>query len=149
MSLTVVEFKRFSNNATLPCKATPGSAGLDLYSAECVSVPAYGGKAVVNTDIGLKLPSNTCGIIMSRSGLCISNSVTVFSGLIDRDYTGPIKLVIFNHGPQEFVVERNMRLAQLVIQRIVEPALIEVKDLGTTERGDRGFGSTGVYSVLE
>ena len=126
MPLTVVEFKRFTQNATLPCKATPGSAGLDLYSAESVSVPPHGGKAVVSTDIGIKLPSNTCGVIMSRSGLVINNSVTVFSGLIDSDYTGPIKLVIFNHGPQEFIVERNMRLAQLVIQRIVEPALIEV-----------------------
>ena len=85
---------------------------------------------------------------MSRSGLVINNSVTVFSGLIDSDYTGPIKLVIFNHGPQEFVVERNMRLAQLFIQRIVEPALIEVRDLGTTERGEKGFGLTGIYSVL-
>ena len=148
MPLTVVEFKCFSQNATLPCKATPGSAGLDLYSAESVSVPPHGGKAVVSTDIGIKLPSNTCGVIMSRSGLVINNSVTVFSGLIDSDYTGPIKLVIFNHGPQEFVVERNMRLAQLVIQRIVEPALIEVRDLGTTERGEKGFGSTGIYSVL-
>ena len=148
MPLTVVEFKRFTQNATLPCKATPGSAGLDLYSAESVSVPPHGGKAVVTTDIGIKLPSNTCGVIMSRSGLVINNSVTVFSGLIDSDYTGPIKLVIFNHGPQEFVVERNMRLAQLVIQRIVEPALIEVRDLGTTERGEKGFGSTGIYSVL-
>ena len=148
MPLTVVEFKRFTQNATLPCKATPGSAGLDLYSAESVSVPPHGGKAVVSTDIGIKLPSNTCGVIMSRSGLVINNSVTVFSGLIDSDYTGPIKLVIFNHGPQEFIVERNMRLAQLVIQRIVEPALIEVRDLGTTERGEKGFGSTGIYSVL-
>ena len=85
---------------------------------------------------------------MSRSGLVINNSVTVFSGLIDSDYTGPIKSVIFDHGPQEFVVERNMWLAQLVIQRIVEPALIEVRDLGTTERGEKGFGSTGIYSVL-
>ena len=102
--LTVVEFKRFSENANIPHKATVGAAGIDLYSAENISVPPYGGKGVVSTDIGVKLPSGTCGIIMSRSGLCINHSVTVFSGLIDRDFTGPIKLVIFNHGNREYEI---------------------------------------------
>ena len=142
--LTVVEFKRFSENANIPHKATSDAAGIDLYSAENISVPPCGGKGIVSTDIGIKLPSGTCGIIMSRSGLCINNSVTVFSGLIDRDYTGPIKLVIFNHGNREFHVNRNMRLAQLVIHKVVDPMLIETKNLGQTERGDNGFGSTGV-----
>ena len=57
--LTVVEFKRFSENATIPHKATVGSAGIDLYSVECISVPPYSGKGVVSTDIGVKLPSET------------------------------------------------------------------------------------------
>ena len=76
-----------------------GSARIDLYSAE--------------RDVGVKLPSGTCGIMMSRSGLCINNSVTVFSGLIDQDYIGPINLVTFDNGNREFYVDRNMRLAQI------------------------------------
>ena len=145
MSLTVVEFKRFSQNAAIPRRATSGSGGLDLYAAENVVVPPFGGRSVVSTDIGIKLPSNTCGVIMSRSGLCINNFVTVFSGLIDSDYTGVIKLVVLNYGTQEFEVKRNMPLAQLVINKIISPALVEVEDLGQTERGDKGFGSSGVY----
>ena len=142
--LSVVEFRRFNENAKIPHKATTGSAGLDLYSAERIVVPPFGGKGIVSTELGLKLPANTCGIIMSRSGLCIEKSVTVFSGLIDADFRGPIKLIIFNHGNEEFVVDCNMRLAQIVIYSIIDPLLIETRDLGHTERGKHGFGSTGL-----
>ena len=143
MSLTVVEFTRYSANATMPSKGTPGAAGLDLYSAENSLIPANG-KGIVSTDIGVKMPSGTCGVILSRSGLCLNRSITVFAGLIDGDYTGPIKLIIFNHGNEDFIVYQKMRIAQLLIQKIVDPMLIEVSGLDQTERGKNGFGSTGI-----
>ena len=142
---SVVKFTRYSENAVTPVKGTPGSAGLDLYPAETCLIPANG-KGVVSTDIGIELPANTCGIIMSRSGLCLNKSITVFSGVVDSDYTGSIKLIIFNYGKEDFLVEKGMRIAQLIIQNIVDPYLIEVSELECTLRGSRGFGSTGIYN---
>ena len=71
-------------------------------------------------------------------------SITVFAGLIDGDYIGPIKLIIFNYGNQDFVVDQRMRIAQLLIQKIVDPLMIEVAILDEMGRGKKEFGSTGI-----
>ena len=140
---TVVGYIKFSENCTLPVKATKGSAALDLFSADYVVVSKGGGKAIVSTDIGLELPDNTCGIIMARSGLCLNKDITVFPGLIDADYRGPIKVILFNYGDEDFIIHQGCRIAQLLIQHIVDPILLEVRELNNTQRGKGGFGSSG------
>ena len=139
----MVGYIRFSENAIVPIKATPGSAAVDLFSAENVVVPKSGGKAIISTDIGIVLPDNTCATIMSRSGLCLNHDITIFPGLIDNDYRGKIRIIVFNYGNRDFEVRQGMRIAQLLLQRILDPLLCEFKEVGPTQRGGAGFGSSG------
>ena len=79
------------------------------------------------TSLCSKLPKNRCGLVQSRSGLCLEYGITVFAGVIDCDYYVLIKIIISNYGNKDFVVTPDLRLAQLVIQRIVDPFLVEIK----------------------
>ena len=141
---TMIGYVRFSENAIVPVKATTGSSAVDLFSAENVLVPAQG-KSLISTDIGIVLPDNTCGVIMSRSGLALNEDITVFPGLIDNDYRGAIKIIVFNDGHGNFEIRQGMRIAQLLIQRVVNPYLCEVSKcvMAPSQRGSGGFGSTG------
>ena len=139
---TMIGYVRFSENSIVPVKATPGSSAVDLFSAENVMIPAKG-RSLVSTDIGVVLPENTCGTIMSRSGLALNQDISVFAGLIDNDYRGPIKIIVFNDGPGDFEIRQGMRIAQLLIQRVVNAFLCEVREMTPTQRGGGGFGSTG------
>lgn len=140
---TVVEFTRLTENALTPKKATSGSAGVDLYSSERVKIPAYS-KALIDTSIAMILPPNTCGIIQSRSGLALNFNVHAFVGVIDQDYRGSLKVLLYNHGNTDFTVLHNMRIAQLIVQKVCDPYFVEVDTVPTTERLANGFGSSGL-----
>lgn len=79
-----------------------------------------------------------------RSGLTWKNSIDVGAGVIDADYRGPIGVILFNHSDLDFEVKAGDRIAQMILERIVTPEVIEVVDLDATARGDGGFGSTGI-----
>ena len=87
-----------------------------------------------------------CGGIVSapRSGLAWKHSIDVGAGVIDADYRGPVGVILFNHSEQDFAVKAGDRVAQLVLERIVTPDVLEVEDLESTIRGSGGFGSTGI-----
>ena len=138
----VLKFKRLSDQATTPSKGSPGAAGFDLYSAEDrVIGPA--GKGMVRTDIALELPKGCYGRIAPRSGLAWTKHLGVAAGVVDRDYRGNIGVVLFNHARSEYTVKKGDRIAQLICEQILDPSLQEVEELGGTERGVGGFGSTG------
>ena len=139
---TMIGYVRFSENAIVPVKATSGAFAIDLFSAENVLVPGKG-KALVSTDIGIVLPENTCGIIMSRSGLALNQDVTVFPGVIDFDYRGSIKIIVYNNGHCNFEIRQGMRIAQLLVQRVVNAFLCAMTEVSPTQRGCGAFGSTG------
>ena len=80
---------------------------------------------------------------MSCSGLCLDKNITAFSGLKDADYRGLIKIIVFNYGKEDFVIHRGCRVAQLLLQHIVDPVLLEMRELNPTQRGKGGFGSSG------
>ncbi len=130
----------------LPTYATDQSAGMDLTAAleEAIEL-APGQRALVPTGISIALPPGYEAQIRPRSGLAIKYGVTVLNtpGTIDADYRGEIKVVLINHGQDEFVIERGMRIAQMVIARHANVKWNVVKDLNETERGEGGFGSTG------
>jgi dUTP pyrophosphatase len=96
------------------------------------------------------LPLGTEGQIRPRSGLALRDGVTVLNapGTIDADYRGEIQVILVNHGTQMFVVQRGMRIAQLVIAPIQQTKVVESANLDTTERADGGFGSTGIASNI-
>ncbi|CAL5332276.1 unnamed protein product [Camellia sinensis] len=122
---------------------SPLSVGYDLSSATEIKVPARG-KALVPTDLSIAIPQGTYARIAPRSGLAWKHSIDVGAGVIDADYRGPVGVILFNHSDADFEVKVSDRIAQLIIQVILTPDVVEVDDLDLTARGAGGFGSTGV-----
>ncbi|NXD32261.1 DUT nucleotidohydrolase, partial [Spelaeornis formosus] len=136
--------KRLSDKATLPTRGSPLSAGYDLYAAEETVVPKRG-KALVDLQISVACPEGTYGRIAPRSGLAAKHSIDTGAGVIDADYRGPVKVLLFNFSDEDFTVKHGDRVAQLILERIVMAPLLEVDDLEATARGAGGFGSTGGF----
>eukprot|EP00898_Chlorokybus_atmophyticus_P001457 jgi/Chlat1/2311/Chrsp17S02603 len=142
VSKPVLQVKRLSERATLPSRGSAHAAGYDLHSAaECV-VPARG-KALVPTDIAIAIPADTYARIAPRSGLAWKHSIATGAGVVDADYRGPVGVILFNHSDADFAVKPGDRVAQLILERIVTPEVLEVDQLADTVRGAGGFGSTG------
>ena len=133
----------------LPAVATAGSAGLDLRAAlEGERVLAPGERALVPTGFALAIPPGYEGQVRPRSGLALRHGITLPNapGTIDSDYRGEVSVILQNGGSEPFVLRRGERIAQLVIAPVVSAILQEVDsadDLGSTERGEGGFGHTG------
>ncbi|RVW36318.1 Deoxyuridine 5'-triphosphate nucleotidohydrolase [Vitis vinifera] len=141
--LSLLRVKKLSEKAVLPSRASPLSAGYDLSSATEAKVPARG-KALVPTDLSIGIPEGTYARIAPRSGLAWKHSIDVGAGVIDADYRGSVGVILFNHSDVDFEVKLGDRIAQLIIEKIITPEVMEVEDLDSTERGVGGFGSTGV-----
>lgn len=139
----LLKIKKLSENAITPSRASPLSAGYDLSSAVETKVPARG-KVLVPTDLSISIPDGTYARIAPRSGLAWKHSIDVGAGVIDADYRGPVGVVLFNFSDMDFEIKIGDRIAQLIIERIMTPNVVEVDDLDATVRGDGGFGSTGV-----
>jgi dUTP pyrophosphatase len=137
---------RLPNGADLPLPsyATAGSAGMDLRSAESLSLKP-GARALVPTGIAIALPDNHEAQVRPRSGLAVKHGVTVLNspGTIDADYRGEIKVPLINHGAEDFVIIRGDRIAQMVVAPVTMAELVEVDTLDETARGQGGFGSSG------
>ena len=130
----------------LPRPATAGSAGLDLPAA--VATPLVlrpGERALVPTGFAIELPPGCEAQVRPRSGLALRHGITMLNspGTIDEDYRGEVGVIVVNLGQEPFTVERGMRIAQLVVARVVQPLVEEVAELGDTARSDGGFGHSG------
>ena len=139
----MLQVKRLSENAIVPTRGSPLSAGYDLSSAEETVIPA-GGKGIVKTDLSIACPEGTYGRIAPRSGLAVKKFIDVGAGVVDADYRGPVGVVLFNFGKQDFVVQPGDRIAQLILEQVCMADVMEVDELTDTVRGAGGFGSTGV-----
>ena len=135
--------KKLSENATLPVRATPEAAGYDLASAEDYTIPAKKQK-LIKTDLSIAVPENTYGRIAPRSGLAHKCCIDVLAGVIDADYRGNVGVILINHGETEFSIKIGDRIAQLILERIETPDVVQVDTLPDSVRGQGGFGSTGV-----
>ncbi|GMY28442.1 deoxyuridine 5'-triphosphate nucleotidohydrolase-like [Fagus crenata] len=140
---SLLKVKKLSEKAVLPSRGSPLSAGYDLSSATETKVPARG-KALVPTDLSIAIPEGTYARVAPRSGLTWKHSIDVGAGVIDADYRGPVGVILFNHSDIDFEVKVGDRIAQLIIEKIMTPNVMEVEDLDATVRGEGGFGSTGV-----
>jgi dUTP pyrophosphatase len=130
----------------LPAYATEGDAGADLVAREDVVLKAGGGRAAVPTGAAIAIPKGYAGFVQPRSGLALKHGVTCLNtpGLIDSGYRGELKVLLVNTDPSaDFVVQRGMRIAQLVIQRVEHCRFSVVAELPESVRGGDGFGSTG------
>lgn len=137
---------RLDPDLPLPAYARSGDAGVDLVAREDVTLAPAGGRALVPTGITIALPDGYAGFVQPRSGLAFKHGVTCLNtpGLIDSGYRGELKVCLINHDPIEpFDVKRGERIAQLVIQAVEQVDFVEVEVLDESERGDKGFGSSG------
>lgn len=133
-----------SDKAKVPTKGSALAAGYDLYAAEEAVIPAQG-QGLVATDISIIVPVGTYGRVAPRSGLAVKHGISTGAGVIDADYRGEVKIVLFNHSKNDFKISPGDRIAQLVLERIVNAdiSVITKEELDNTERGEGGFGSTG------
>lgn len=140
-----LKIKLLHNEALLPFQANVGDAGLDLFSAE-EKVIKPGEAELISTGISIELPQGTEAQVRPRSGLALKHAVTVLNspGTIDEGYRGEIKVILINHGKTDFKVEKHMRIAQMVIAPVATITITQVEELSTSERGEGGFGSSGV-----
>ena len=132
---------RVSPQATLPTRAHPHDAGLDLYGLETVFLEPGQGR-VVKTGIAIALPEGYVGLVADRSSLG-KKGIKTAGGIIDAGYRGEIHIVLWNISKESVELKQGDRIAQLLIFPIATPAVIEVDTLDTTDRGTKGFGSSG------
>lgn len=146
-----VQVKRLphGHGLDLPRYATTGSAGMDVLSAEQLSLKP-GQRHAVATGLALAIPAGFEIQVRPRSGLALKHGISVPNtpGTIDSDYRGELKIILINHGDESFAIERGDRIAQLVLAPVVQAAWSEVDELDETTRGDGGFGSTGGHAKL-
>ncbi len=140
-----VSFKRLVPEAVLPAYAHPGDAGMDLCSAESLVIPA-GGRSLVRTGLKMALPAGYEAQVRPRSGLALKRGITVLNapGTIDEGYRGEVGVILANFGEEDFKVETGDRIAQMVIAPVTRAEVVEADELDATDRGEGGFGSTGV-----
>lgn len=138
----LLQVKICSENARVPSRGSTGAAGYDLYASVGVEIKA-GSWGLIETDISIELPSNCYGRIAARSGLAIHHGIMIGAGVIDQDYKGMIKVVLFNWSSKDFNVKIGDRVAQLILEVIQTPRVEVVSSISTSARGGGGFGSTG------
>jgi dUTP pyrophosphatase len=130
-------------NAIMPSRAHGWDAGYDLFSREDATVwQSAGGK--FDTGVHIQIPEGYVGFVKSKSGLNARNGIQA-EGVIDAGYTGSINVLLRNHGPRAVEIKKGQKIAQLVILPIITPELEVVDRLEETERGEGGFGSTGLF----
>lgn len=132
---------KLDENAKMPTRAHDTDAGLDLYARETQIIPAKE-SAIFDTGVHVELPRYTVGMLKSKSGLNVKYGLTS-EGVIDVGYTGSIKVKLYNNSGFDYTVNAGDKISQLVILPILTPDLELVSELGETDRGDKGFGSTG------
>ena len=134
---------KLSKHATKPSRGSKGAAGLDLYSAHPVYIEPWK-TALVYTDIKIKLPQDCYGRIAERSGLALNLNIHVLGGVMDQEYTGNIKVILQNLSNTSIWFSKGKRIAQLILEKIYTPEVEECVSINKTERGDKGFGSSGM-----
>jgi len=140
----MIKFNKLDPKARVPFRANPTDAGADLYSVEdCIIQPLE--RKVVATGIRIKIPDGYYGRIAPRSGLAVKQGVDVLAGVVDSGYIGEIKVVLLNTDKSNtFFVKEGDKIAQLIIEDHFNFDFVEVvEDLEATDRGDKGFGSSG------
>lgn len=142
--MTKLPVKLFSEDANIPTRGSEEAAGLDLYSVEDI-VLGSGARELIQTGVGMDIPKGYVGIVKSRSGLAARHGLEVGAGVIDSDYRGEIKVLLYNNSLNTYHIKAGDRIAQiLLIPVLMDVEVEQVYTLDQTDRGYEGFGSTGV-----
>ena len=137
-----LNFQRLDPRAVLPTRGSVHAAGLDLYSLEEVSISPKD-RAVVPTGLAVAIPEGYYGRVAPRSGLAMKHGLDVLAGVIDADYRGEIRCILYNTSDETIHLPAQSKICQLIIEQIITPQAAWIDELDQTERGGGGFGSTG------
>jgi deoxyuridine 5'-triphosphate nucleotidohydrolase len=140
--LQVLSFQRLDPAATLPTRGSSNSAGLDLYSIEAVTIEP-GQRVLARTGLAVAIPEGHYGRVAPRSGLATKNGLDVMAGVIDADYRGEIRCLLYNAGDETISLPAQSKICQLIIEKIITPVAAWAEEISETDRGTGGFGSTG------
>lgn len=145
---THLKVKKLNDDATLPSYNYPSDSGFDLYSTIEVEIPAFG-RALIPTGLSFQFPEGYEIQVRTKSGLAINQGIMVLNspGTVDQGYSGEIKVPIFNTNNSPFTIKKNMKVAQGVLCPVVNGNFVKIEEVETfdqTDRGDNGFGSTGI-----
>ena len=138
--------KKLNSKVKLPKYKTGGSSGMDLMAFLSKPILIMPQKSeLIPTGLSIAIPDNTEVQIRPRSGLAAKNNISVLNtpGTIDSDYRGELKVILYNHGSEEFIVNNDDRIAQMILVPIIKATFEEVENLPDSIRGEGGFGSTG------
>jgi deoxyuridine 5'-triphosphate nucleotidohydrolase len=139
---SLLSFKRLDPGATLPTRGSALSAGLDISSIEEVSIEPNQ-RALARTGLAVDIPEGYYGRLAPRSGLATQNGLDVLAGVIDADYRGEIRCLLYNTGDEVINLPAQSKICQLIIEKIITPTAVWADEISNTDRGSGGFGSTG------
>ena len=139
-----IKIQKIDENTKVPNYAHQGDAGLDFYSAEENYILKPQERKGFSTGVKMEIPDGYVGLIWDKSGLAAKYGVKTMAGVIDSTYRGEVMIVLINLGNKEYLVEKNAKIAQMLIQKIEQAEIEIVDDLNVTKRGGGGFGSTGM-----
>src|SRR5689334_20823186 len=140
--LEVLRFKQLDDRATLPTRGSALSAGLDISSIEDLVIGPRE-RATARTGLAMAIPHGFYGRLAPRSGLAAKQGLDVLAGVIDSDYRGELRCVLYNTSDTAIVLPAGSKICQLIIEKIITPQAVWATDLDETARGAAGFGSTG------
>ncbi len=140
----IIQVKKLTSTAKLPEYVHSGDAGMDLFSAESITIKP-GERVVCQTGIAMKIPDGYVGLIWDKSGIASKGGIKTMGGVIDSGYRGEVGVVLQNLSKENYNVNSGDKIAQMLIQKVESPKIEEVEEiLNDTGRGKGGFGSTGV-----
>lgn len=138
----LLSFKRLDPGAVLPTRGSAAAAGLDIYSIEAVAIEPKQ-RALVRTGLAAAIPEGYYGRIAPRSGLATQKGLDTLAGVIDADYRGEIRCLLYNAGDETISLPAQSKICQLIIEKIITPTAVWATEISETDRGSGGFGSTG------
>ena len=136
-----LRFKRLDPGSTLPTRGSSQAAGLDIFSIEEVVIEPKQ-RSLVRTGLAVAIPEGYYGRVAPRSGLATQKGLDVLAGVIDSDYRGEVRCLLYNTGEEPIHLPAQSKICQLIIEKIITPAAVWVEELSNTDRGSGGFGST-------
>ena len=139
---STLSFKRVDPRAVLPTRGSAAAAGLDIYSIEAVVIEPKE-RALVRTGLATAIPEGYYGRIAPRSGLATQKGLDTLAGVIDADYRGEIRCLLYNAGDETVSLPAQSKICQLIIEKIITPTATWADEISETDRGSGGFGSTG------
>ncbi len=143
MNPVKIKVRKLSSNAIIPFYAHKQDAGMDIFSSEELLIPS-GERRLVHTGISMELPQGFVALVWDKSGLALKNGIKILGGVIEHTYRGEYCIILLNTSKEDFKIIEGQKIAQILLQKIYTAEIEETTDLSETERGSKGFGSTGL-----